>query len=329
MQGRIENENRLDGRIEKKLEMAPDYVKKWQRRLKASGKTAASRTDYLNKIMHFLSWIDKDTRNIQIDNLSEDLIDDYFIDIQTTTKLNGNEVERTSDDYRQGVYYALQNFFDFLYNRGMIKTNIMRGIEKPKKKANINAKKEFLTERDFKLILHYAHMEKDPVVKKRDLAILTLFMVTGMRKNALRQINISDFDFTSNTLVVIDKEEATQTYPLSNQTVSVINEWLEKRKMYTKTDSYTDALFISNRGLRISERALDKIVDKYAQKAIGRHISPHKLRAGYCSILYDKTKDVEFVRRAVGHARITTTQLYIRTNGSERNKAADIMNGIF
>ena len=55
------------------------------------------------------------------------------------------------------------------------------------------------------------------------------------------------------------------------------------------------------------------------------HVSPHKIRAGVASILYEETKDIEFVRRAIGHTNVATTQRYIRTENKEREKASKLL----
>ena len=87
----------------------------------------------------------------------------------------------------------------------------------------------------------------------------------------------------------------------------------------------TDALFISKYGERISAKGVSNIVKKYTEEALGKPLSPHKLRAGFCSILYNKTHDTEFVRRAVGHSNISTTQRYIVTDGDEKRQSASII----
>ena len=206
-----------------------------------------------------------------------------------------------------------------------ILSNYMEDIKKPRNRdlVRINQNRTLLTERDFKLILHSAAMEKDPILKRRDQAILMLFMSTGMRREALRSINISDINFKEQTLTVIDKGDKVQIYKLGDKCVDAINNWLEYRKAYVSVPS--DALFLSNQGSRISSNGLAKVVCKYSKKAIGREIRPHKLRAGYCSILYANNPDIEFVRRSVGHSDVSTTQRYIVTKGSEREKAAEIM----
>ena len=172
-------------------------------------------------------------------------------------------------------------------------------------------------------------MEQDKTLSKRDIAILTVLMTTGMRKTALTSLDISDYDSNNNTLTVIDKEDTVHVYPINNEIKTALNNWLKVRYKFMSKNTTTDALFISNSGSRISGSTIREIVKKYTKKAIGIEYSPHKIRAGYCSILYDKTGDIEFVRRAVGHSNVTTTQRYIRTDASERDRAIDLLNGIF
>ena len=106
-----------------------------------------------------------------------------------------------------------------------------------------------------------------------------------------------------------------------------INIWLyDRQEFLNRVKQNTDALFITATGSRISGNAIYYLIDKYSSEALGYHISPHKLRAGYCSIMYEKTHDIEFVRRAVGHSDVSTTQRYIVTPNKERKEATHIMN---
>lgn len=327
MQGRIENELKTNDKIKKKLESMPPFVMEWHSLLRASKITAASRMDYINKIHHFLTFICDDALNIKSEDITASKVTEYYISIQTKEDKGGNVVN-TSDSYQQTVYCAMNNFLEFMTNRGYIPMNYMVDIKKPKNKDldRINRNRTLLTEKEFKLILHSATMENNPVLKRRDKAILLVFMSTGMRKEALRSINISDIDFDDNTLIVVDKGDKTQIYKLNAKCIEAINDWLEYRNQYVKNP--TDALFVSNQGTRISSNGLAKVVCKYTKLALGKELRPHKLRAGYCSILYANNPDIEFVRRAIGHSDISTTQRYIVTAGSERKEAASIINSI-
>ena len=152
-------------------------------------------------------------------------------------------------------------------------------------------------------------------------------MTTGMRKTALTEIDINDIDLDRCKLSIIDKGKKYHIYSLSDDIMEYIKKWLLDRENI-KGHEKTDALFISEKGDRLTGNAIVKIVEKYSKAGLGYSISPHKLRAGFCSILYDKKHDIEFVRKVVGHANIRTTQRYIVTDNTERKEAVDIMSDL-
>ena len=270
---------------------------------------------------------EKFKKKVTIDEINDQTVTKYYISIGTKTDKNGNVVE-TSGSYQQNVYSALNNFLKFLVKKEYIKKNYIQDIERPKSNdlERINEHRMRFTKRDFKLVLHEAAMEFDPVYKYRDYALLKILMGTGMRETALRIINISDIDFEKKTLVTMDKGKGSgkfQLYYLNDSTIDSIKNWLEYRKCFERYPS--DALFLSYQGERISTKGIAKIVDKHFYKALGKHVSPHKIRGGVASILYDDTKDIEFVRRSIGHSNVETTQRYIRTENNERQQAAKLL----
>ena len=111
-----------------------------------------------------------------------------------------------------------------------------------------------------------------------------------------------------------------------NATKNRIAKWIEDR--YFLIGNIEGALFISKENKRMCGNSISKLVDKYSQAALGYHISPHKLRSGFISILYEEKHDVEYVRRVVGHSNVTTTQRYIVTNNDERKEAVDILGSL-
>lgn len=328
MNGRLENENKIEKSIDNKLKTLPDFAKPWHMNLKASQKTASTRLDYLRKLYRFLYYINPDVKSVTLDDITEENVYEYYSSIQTTEK-NG-KVEYTSDSYKQTVWFFLDNFLEYEYKHNNIKMNYMSTIDKPKNKdlERINENRILLTEKDFKNIIASTAVESDITLRTRDKAILLLFMNTGMRRTALCNIMLDDLNYINRELNVIDKGNKRHVYYLNEQTYEAISKWLKVRN---KFDINNDSghLFISERGNVIAGNTIYKIVSKYTQLALGKKISPHKLRSGYCSILYKKTGDIEFVRRAVGHANATTTQRYIVTKGEEKRKASEIMGNIF
>lgn len=327
MNGRLENEIKIHLRTEEKLKVMPEFVHSWYSNLKASRKTAATCYDYVSKIQKFLKYINEDVASICLEDITEEAVTNYFTSIQTKETNSG--VVFTSDSYQCTVWSCLDNFLEYLADHGKIEINYMKYISKPKNRDidRINENRSLLTTEDFKSILDCVEKESNPIKRNRNMAILMLFMSTGMRKTALINIMNDDIDFNNATLSIIDKGNKRHTYVLNDETLNAIEEWLDVRCKYAR-ESDDGHLFISNRGSMMGDRTVVDLVEKYTKAALGKPLSPHKLRAGYCSILYDKTHDAEFVRRAVGHANVATTQRYIVTKGNERKKAAEIMASI-
>lgn len=332
MTGRLEYDLKIKKLIEKNLKNMPDYMTEWYHHLIASSKEPSSCNDFINKIRRFLLFINQDIKNVSPEDITMQIVERYFISIQTRN--TGLGVVKTSDSYRQGVWCALNNFLDFMYKRKHICENYTLSINKPKNKdiERINEHRILLTKEDFNSILEsvkngvgsHKAKEHQKNMRYRDLTIMILFMQTGIRKTALSEININDINFEKRELYVIDKGDKKHTYYLSDQLICYLIKWIQQReKILNGTNN--NALFISDNKNRLTGGALYKIVTKYCEDALGQTISPHKIRSGFCSILYNETKDAEFVRRAVGHSNISTTQRYIVTNNSEKQRASELI----
>lgn len=327
MPARLENEMKITDCIEGLLNGMPYFVVEWYDNLYAGKKTAATRRDFIRKINKFLSFINADVSKVTCEDINARNVTKYYISVATKQNSDGS-ISETSISYQQNIYTALKNFLGFLAKKGYIERNYIEDIDRPKGDdlERINKNRIKLDKHDFKLVLYKAAMEPDPIYRYRDGAILNILMSTGMRETALRIINVSDIDFQKQTLVTIDKGKNNgtyQIYPLNDNTIKVIKNWLEYRKCFEKYPS--DALFLNYQGERISCKGISRVVDKYFTQALGKHISPHKIRGGVVSILYDETNNIEFVRRAIGHSKVETTQRYIKTNDDEREQAVKIL----
>jgi len=332
MSGRIEIENKINDEIIRKLESLPKEVKQWNEVLIISRKTAATRKVYIQIIEDFFKSRElNDTTEIEM----LDVIN-YLSQKQTITI--GGEKRVMSDSRMAQIWFALNSFFEFLKNINVFSQNFMDAIPKNKIVSGnqIKKEKELLTEKDFNAILEAIDFPvrtqylTDLVTSvARDKCIIMLFMVTGMRKTALMEIDIDDIDMNEGTLRVIDKGRKEHIYYLQKKMLDVLDRWIKDREIVLyNIRRYTKALFVDKDGDRVTRSTIDNIVNKYTKAALGKPLSPHKLRAGFCSIMYNKTHDIEFVRRAVGHSNISTTQRYIVTSKEEKRKASEIMDKI-
>lgn len=316
MAGRSENSIKFNKNIEDILQNFPDFAIEWARNMEAGGKTGQTRVVFVRIIRRYLRSVDRDMKSIEPDQLNVRKTQEYLISIKKTS---------SSDSYQQQVWCCLNNFFKYLVMSGYKEGNPMEIIDKTKNHDldRINHNRLLLTENDFNKILGEIKKEKDYKFQNRDMAVILIFMYTGIRKTALSEIDIDDIDFENRVLKVIDKGNKYQVYPLDDEVLGVIRLWMTERIQY-KLDK-TNALFVSRIGTRITGTTIDNIVAKYSLGALGKKISPHKLRAGFVSIYYNKTKDIEATRRAVGHSNIATTQRYIVTDNKERQDAVSYM----
>ena len=249
-------------------------------------------------------------------------------------KRNGKgDISQTSFSYRKTVYSTLNNFFTYLYRARAINANPMDCINRPK---NIDTvKRPHLTSDDFRKILDQVEIgggsriatSRQKKWKNRDLAIFMLFMTTGMRETALTEINVGDVDFENGFITVIDKRYKTHVYSIKDKVGNALRAWMFDRQRLLG-DTKCDALFISNRKTRINEDSVSEIVKKYTKDALGYSISPHKIRSAFCTILYEQTGDIEFVRDAVGHSNVATTQRYIVKDNMAKDKSATIIDSL-
>lgn len=160
----------------------------------------------------------------------------------------------------------------------------------------------------------------------RDLAIAHLFIVTGIREAALADLNMDDLDLENGILRVIDKGNKSDNKILDPDTINILKDWLEDRSDFIKKyDLHGEqAIFISNRG-RISVTALQRMIINYT-KTLGKHISPHKLRATFGTMYYRASgDDLLMTQEAMGHADVKTTQRYAVP---DRSKHQSVINSI-
>lgn len=332
MDGRLEHKISNEKLIEKRLKELPECVSQYYFS-RSSSKESKGSVEYIKKIRAFFRFLNEDTKSIDVSQITENDVSKYLHSIEQSVDKEGN-VRETTFAYRKQVHSILNSFFEYLRKRKLITENPMECIERPTTKDVVKRKR--LDSFDIHFILEsieggagtdYAKNKSKPWLL-RDKAIIVLLAMTGMRETALTEININDLDFYNNTIKIIDKRHKTHIYKMNDAIRNALTNWIEDRKEKLSGQE-VDALFISNQKRRVSTSCVVQIVKKYSLEGLGYTISPHKLRAAFCTILYDETGDIEFVRRAVGHSSIETTQRYIVDDDSAKDEAASIMSKIF
>lgn len=154
--------------------------------------------------------------------------------------------------------------------------------------------------------------------KKRDKAILILFLTYGLRLSELQQLNISSFNFNRGEFKIYRKRGKESIMPLNNSATAVLHDYIDNERADDKTldDENRDALFLSLQGRRMTERQIRELVKKYTSIALKTSrkagYSPHKLRATAATSLIGRGNSIFDVAALLDHEQVTTTQLYAR-----------------
>lgn len=152
--------------------------------------------------------------------------------------------------------------------------------------------------------------------KKRDKAILVLFLTYGLRLSELQQLNVSSFNFSRGEFTIYRKRNKESKMPLNQSVSIVINEYLtqERPKDDAVMEEHKDALFLSLQGKRMTERQIRELVKKYTSIGLSSSrdagYSPHKLRATAATSLIGRGNSIYDVQALLDHEQVTTTQLY-------------------
>lgn len=326
MQGRLESQIKAERNIKNILAELPKEATSFYLNF-STNREFRTCVLYLQILRRFLIFHSKQTginiQNIDFSKISDDDISLFLKSIET--KECEDSKEYTSFSYRQTTWSALNSFFKFLDKKRLIESNPVRLIERPSKKDKV--KYINLKEKDLECIAKAAMsgagnelaITKQKKWKDRDLAIVYTFIFTGMRESALCEINMDKINFAENKLVVIDKGRKTNEYHISEKLKGRLLAWIKTREILLDGKE-CDALFISNRRTRITPLAVTNIIAKYSEEALGYKVSPHKLRRGFCNMIYKETRDIEFTRSSMKHSNISTTRIYIEDNEQEINK---------
>ena len=212
---------------------------------------------------------------------------------------------------------SLRTFYNYLTNKiKVIDKNITLELESPKipKRNPI-----YLNFQESKKLL--SNIDSNSKYYLRDYCIVSLFLNCALRLSELCSIDLNDIDWDSNTLKIIGKGDKERLIFLNNMVLSSLKEYLKDRSTYKINADDKNALFISSRGCRISNRAIQLLIKKYT-KGFEKNITPHKLRHTSATLMFKHGKvDIRTLQKVLGHENISTTQIYTHVDDDGIKKA--------
>jgi len=202
------------------------------------------------------------------------------------------------------VISAVRSFYKFMLLEDYCKTNALTDTRSPKK---IRRLPHVLSIND---VLRMLDIKDQTPLGLRDRSALELLYGAGIRVSELTGLDIDDIDFESGYLTCFGKGSKQRIVPLGQTALGVVGEYLANGRPRLAKEWREKALIINNRGRRLSRQSSWKIVKKYAARAGISSVYPHILRHSFATHLLLGGADLRAVQEMLGHASISTTQIY-------------------
>ncbi|MEM7276934.1 MAG: tyrosine recombinase XerC [Pseudomonadota bacterium] len=256
--------------------------------------------------------------------LSDHTVKNYAIDLGKFSEYcNRQQIEQpvhcSSDDIRlfaawlhrnglsprsiQRRLSAVRSFFRYLIREGHLKNNPATDIRAPK------GRKRLPGTLDPDQMARLLDLPTDDPLACRDKALMELLYSSGLRLAELISLNLGDIDVTDATVRVTGKGAKTRIVPVGRYALDALDVWLGHRAQFAPVEE--PAIFVSKRGQRISPRSVQQRIRYWARlQGIDEGVYPHLLRHSFATHVLESSRDLRGVQELLGHADISTTQVY-------------------
>ena len=225
---------------------------------------------------------------------------------------------------------SIRSFYDYLFKNQRISSNVTELVplpkihEKPIIRLSRDEMSRILSVSQTGEALSKGQQKFQKITAKRDFAMLSLFLGTGIRVSECVGIDLNDLDMENNAFLVTRKGGNQVVLYFPPEVADALGEYLDERMQIEPLPGHENALFLSLQRKRITQRAVQNLVKKYAAVAapLKQKISPHKLRSTYATNLYQETSDIYLVADVLGHTSVDTTRKHYADMTDARRRMA-------
>ena len=263
--------------------------------------------NYANDLRQFFDYLDEGRRGLRtVDRL---LVREYLSSLVASGLANGSVSRKVS---------TLRVFYRYLRNEDVLDADPMLGVRGPKKEQRLP---RFLTQGEIETLINAA--DKETPQGLRDRAILELLYAAGLRVSEVVGVEVANVDLDDQTARVFGKGARERLVMMGRPAVRAVERYLAHgRPLLAKRPA--TALFLNRDGGRLSQRAVQIMVRKYALVAgLDRSVHPHLLRHTFATHLLEGGAELRVVQTLLGHANVNTTQIYTHVTDFAKRKAIE------
>jgi len=283
------------------LDLVEQAVCAFGRKLEADGRSPNTVSAYLRDLRTLARVLASIRPDLSMDQVAPGILDQVLTD-PAVTETAGGAPRSAASLHRFKA--AVRSFFAWAEEAELLPENPARSVTM---RRLPRTPPMFLTEAEKRRLLS-ALRGRSSTLARRDRVIIELFLGTGIRLQELVSLDIDDVDLDAKHLRVRAKGNLPQVKFLKSDLRSLLRRYLAERRRQGTADA---ALFLSNRGTRISPRQVANRVKFWLTEAgIKKSLGPHGLRHSFATHLYAATSDLLVVKRALGHRNISTTEIY-------------------
>lgn len=288
----------MDGKLEKRA-----FIREYVTYCRVEkGLAANSIESYENDLTRLREWAERN--NLELISLTRQDLREWLIDLG---------IENLSENSKRRLISAVRGFYKFLMFDGHINKNPAEDLVAPQKGVYLP---RFLNQTEIEMLL--AVPDTSTEIGLRDRAILELMYASGLRVSEAVNLKINNIDLDSGIVTATGKGNKTRRVPVGSSAIEWLKSYLAVRRK--KENIEIENMFVGKNGKPLTRQFIHTFIVEYARKCGLEGVSPHTLRHSFATHLVQNNADIRSVQQMLGHADISTTQIYTHITSTQLKK---------
>lgn len=286
--------------------MARDLVREYVSFLRAEkGLAKNSLEAYGRDVGKLAAWAEKN--GLELPKLTRKDLREWLIDLSRA---------KIAENSKRRMISAIRGFYKFLLTDGHLAKNPAEDLDTPQRSSYLP---KFLNQAEMETLLSVPNVSTESGL--RDRAVLELMYACGLRVSEVVGLQTRDVDVDAGILTTTGKGSKTRRVPIGSSAVEWLKTWLARRRKIENID--VTNLFVNSVGRPLNRQLIHKMIKEYAEKCGLEGVSPHTIRHSFATHLVQNRADIRSVQQMLGHADISTTQIYTHITDAHLKRAYD------